>query len=68
MVADEVAALLSPYTCKQGERRGGFLCFEKTGTVMRELADKKLLQGQKAAAISSEQISKSIPHKASMER
>lgn len=68
MVADEVSALLSPHLCKQGKRRGGFLCFEKADTVMRELADKKLLQGQKAAAIPSEQISKPIPHKATVER
>lgn len=67
MVANEVSALLSPYLCKQGERRGGFLCFENETAVMQELSDKKLLQGQKAAAL-PEKMSKPIPHKASVER
>lgn len=67
MVANEVSALLSPYLCKQGERRGGFLCFENETAVMQELSDKKLLQGQKAAAL-PEKMSKPVPHKASVER
>ena len=67
MVADEVSALLSPYLCKQGERRGGFLCFEEDAAVMRELSDKKLLQGQRDAA-PPEKMRKPAAHKASMER
>lgn len=67
MVADEVSALLSPYLCKQGERRGGFLCFENETAVMQELSDKKLLQSQKAAAPPGK-MRKPAAHKASMER
>ena len=67
MVANEVAALLSPYTSKQGENRGGFLCFEEETAVMRELSDKKLLQGQRTAA-PPEKIRKPVPHKTSAER
>lgn len=67
MVANEVSALLSPYLCKQGERRGGFLCFEEETAVMRELSDKKLLQGQRDAA-PPEKMRKPAAHKASVER
>lgn len=67
MVANEVTALLSPYTSKQGENRGGFLCFEEDAAVMRELSDKKLLQGQRDAA-PPEKMRKTVPHKTSMER
>ena len=67
MVANEVTALLSPYTCKQGEWRGGFLCFEEEAAVMRELSDKKLLQGQRDTAL-PEKMRKPVPHKTSMER
>ena len=67
MVANEVTALLSPYLCKQGERRGGFLCFENETAVMRELSDKKLLQGQRDAAPPGK-MRKTVPHKASVER
>lgn len=67
MVANEVTALLSPYTCKQGEWRGGFLCFEEEAAVMRELSDKKLLQGQRDTA-PPEKMRKTVPHKTSMER
>ncbi len=67
MVANEVTALLSPYTSKQGEWRGGFLCFEEEAAVMRELSDKKLLQGQRDAA-PPEKMRKTVPHKTSMER
>ena len=67
MVANEVTALLSPYTSKQGEWRGGFLCFEEKTAVMRELSDKKLLQGQRDAA-PPEKMRKTVPHKTSMER
>lgn len=67
MVANEVTALLSPYTSKQGEWRGGFLCFEEDAAVMRELSDKKLLQGQRDAA-PPEKMRKTVPHKTSMER
>ena len=67
MVANEVSALLYPYLCKQGERRGGFLCFENETAVMQELSDKKLLQGQRDAA-PPEKMRKPAAHKASMER
>ena len=67
MVANEVAALLSPSACKQGEKRGGFLCFEEGNAVMRELSDKKLLQSQKAAS-PPEKTSKPVVHKVSVER
>lgn len=67
MVANEVSALLSPYICKQGERRGGFISFENETAVMQELSDKKLLQGQKAIA-PPEKMSKPVPHKTSLER
>jgi len=67
MVANEVSALLSPYLCKQGESRGGFLCFEEETAVMRELSDKKLLQGQRTAA-PLEKMKKPAAHKASVER
>lgn len=66
MVADEVSALLSPYLCKQGERRGGFICFGEEAAVMQELTAKKLLQTQKAAA--AENKDKPIPHRPNMER
>lgn len=68
MVADEVTAILSPYTCKQGERRGGFLCFEEEAAVIQELSDKKLLNAQQAVAVSPERSSQTIPHRATMER
>ncbi len=67
MVANEVTALLSPYTSKQGEWRGGFLCFEEKTAVMRELSDKKLLLGQRDAAPPGK-MRKPAAHKASMER
>ena len=67
MVANEVAALLSPYLCKQGERRGGFICFGEEAAVMQELTAKKLLQGERAAT-PPEKMSKPVPRKASMER
>ncbi len=43
MVAKEVAAVLSPLTCKRGEERGGYVCFKDKSLVLRELTDKKLL-------------------------
>ena len=67
MVANEVAALLSPYTSKQGESRGGFLCFREETAVMRELSDKKLLQGQRNVA-PLEKMRKPAVHKTSVER
>lgn len=68
MVADEVSALLSPYLCKQGERRGGFICFGEEAAVMQELTAKKLLQTQKAAAARPENKDRPIPHRSDMER
>lgn len=65
MVANEVSALLSPYLCKQGERRGGFICFGEEAAVMQELTAKKLLQTQKSAAVIPD---KPIPHRPDMER
>ena len=68
MVANEVSALLSPHLCKQGERRGGFICFGEEAAVMQELTAKKLLQAQKAAAVIPENHDKPIPRKSEMER
>ncbi|GEM_PF-667963 len=65
MVANEVSALLSPYLCKQGERRGGFICFGEEAAVMQELTAKKLLQTQKSAAVIPD---KPIPHRSDMDR
>ena len=45
MVAQELAAALSPAACKCGFKQGGFLCFEEDcqeDVVLRELLDKKL--------------------------
>lgn len=48
MVANEVVAILSPLTCKGGEERGGFLCFEDKAAVLRDLASKKLLNAEQS--------------------
>lgn len=48
MVANEVVAILSPLTCKGGEERGGFLCFEDKEPVLRDLASKKLLNAEQS--------------------
>ena len=49
MVAKDVAAVLSPSTCKRGEERGGYVCFKDKDIVLRELTDKKLLHAEQAA-------------------
>lgn len=49
MVANEVVAVLSPLTCKHGEERGGFLCFEDKDSVICDLASKKLLNAEQNA-------------------
>lgn len=49
MVAKEVVAILSPLTCKGGEERGGFLCFEDKAPVLRDLVSKKLLSQEQSA-------------------
>ncbi len=49
MVAHEIAAILSPFTCKRGENRCGFLCFKDKSLVLQELADKKLLHTEQRA-------------------
>lgn len=51
MVANEVVAILSPLTCKGGEDRGGFLCFEDKTAVLRDLASKKVLNTDKAIPV-----------------
>lgn len=49
MVANEVVAILSPLTCKCGEERGGFLCFEDKEPVLRDLESKKLFSQEQSA-------------------
>ena len=51
MAANEVVAILSPQTCKHGEERGGFLCFEDKEPVLRDLASKKVLNTDKAIPV-----------------
>lgn len=50
MVAKDVAAVLSPLTCKRGEDRGGYVCFQDKDIVLRELKDKKMLHAEQAVS------------------
>lgn len=50
MVAKDVAAVLSPLTCKRGENRGGYICFQDKDVVLRELTDKKMLHAEQAVS------------------